>query len=52
MNQKLKEEIMVWHNKGLTQYYIATKLRLPVGIVEKIIETELKEDFNSLFRGG
>ncbi len=52
MNPETRDKIMEWHSKGLTQYYIATKLKMPIGVVEGIIETEVRKDHSSLFRGG
>ena len=48
----LAEEIMIDRVKHLTVYYTATRLRLPVGIVQGVIRDELMKDFSSLFRGG
>ena len=52
MREELKEEIMKWHNKGLSQFGIARKVQIPYWEIQEIIEAELKKDFNSLFKGG
>ena len=49
MNQKTKNKILEYHNKGLTHFYIATKLRLPKEEVKQVIEEEIKKDFKGFF---
>ena len=50
--QPLSDDVMYWHNKGLSQFGIAQKLKINYWEAQQIIEKELKEDFDSLFRGG
>ena len=40
----LHEEIMKDRGKGLTKYYSAKRLKLPIGVVEGILEEEIKKD--------
>ena len=40
----LHEEIMKDRAKGLTKYYSAKRLKLPIGIVARILEEEIKKD--------
>ena len=39
------------HNRGLSVFYISTKLNLPVGLVEQILNKDIYEkDFETLFK--
>ena len=48
----LAEECLKDRAKGLTAYYSSKRLNIPVGVIEETIRESLKEDFNSLFKGG
>ncbi len=49
--QPLSDDVMYWHNKGLSQFGIAQKLKIPSWTAKEVIEEELKQDYDSLFRG-
>ncbi len=50
--QPLSDDVMAWHNKGLSIFGIAQKLHIHSWEAQQIIEKELAEDFDSLFLGG
>ena len=50
--QPINEDVMRWHIKGLSIFGISQKLHIPYWEAQRIIDEELKEDFDSLFRGG
>jgi len=42
--QELKEKVMHWHNKGLSQFGIALKLHIKYWEAQRIVEEEIKKD--------
>lgn len=50
--QPISEDVLAWHNKGLSQFGIAQKLHIHSWEAKEVIDNELKKDFDSLFRGG
>ena len=52
MNQETKDKIMKYHNKHLSIYFIASVLKMNSWDVQTVIESEIKQDYDSLFKGG
>ncbi len=52
MNPETKKRIMELHNQGLSIYYIEKELNIHSWTAQEVIEEELKQDHDSLFRGG
>ena len=50
LTDDITKEIMRLHNKGLTIYYISTKLRVRPWEVKGVIKKELRQDYDSLFK--
>lgn len=45
----LNEEVLKFHSRGLSPFGISTKLHIPYWEAQRIIESELKKEFNTLF---
>ena len=50
MNPEIRKKILMLNARGLSVYYIQKETGVKSWIAKQIIESELKEDFNSLFR--